>query len=108
MTRVINQRSQQMNQFMAQIKNKPKILIIEDEKFISKAYQVGLAHEGFAVSAAYDGKEGLEKAKKEKPDLILLDIIMPVMDGLTMIKELRKQDWGKDLKVLVDRKSTRL
>ncbi|TAN58456.1 response regulator [Patescibacteria group bacterium] len=86
---------------MAQIKNKPKILIIEDEKFISKAYQVGLAHEGFKTIAAYDGKEGLAMAKKEKPDLILLDIIMPVMDGLTMLKELRGQEWGKDMKVLV-------
>ena len=63
----------------------PKILIIEDEKFISKAYQLGFAHEGFKTVAAYDGKEGLEMAKKEKPDLILLDIIMPVMDGLTML-----------------------
>ena len=79
----------------------PKILIIEDEKFISKAYQLGLAHEGFKTVAAYNGQEGLDMAKKEKPDLILLDIIMPVMDGLTMLKELRKQDWGKDMKVLV-------
>ncbi len=79
----------------------PKILIIEDEKVISKAYQLGFAHEGFKTVAAYDGKEGLEMAKKEKPDLILLDIIMPVMDGLTMLSELRKQEWGKDMKVLV-------
>ena len=79
----------------------PKILIIEDEKFISKAYQLGLTHEGFKTIAAYNGQEGLVMAKKEKPDLILLDIIMPVMDGLTMLKELRKQDWGKDMKVLV-------
>ena len=79
----------------------PKILIIEDEKFISKAYQLGLAHEGFKTVAAYNGQEGLVMAKKEKPDLILLDIIMPVMDGLTMLKELRGQEWGKDMKVLV-------
>ena len=86
---------------MAQIKKKPKILIIEDEKFISKAYQLGLAHEGFKTIAACNGQEGLVMAKKEKPDLILLDIIMPVMDGLTMLKELRGQEWGKDMKVLV-------
>ena len=78
-----------------------KILIIEDEKFISKAYQLGLAHEGFKTIAAYNGQEGLVMAKKEKPELILLDIIMPVMDGLTMLKELRGQEWGKDMKVLV-------
>src|SRR3972149_8052133 len=81
--------------------NPPKILIIEDEKFISKAYQLGLAHEGFKTIAAYNGQEGLVMAKKEKPELILLDIIMPVMDGLTMLKELRGQEWGKDMKVLV-------
>ena len=81
--------------------NYPKILIIEDEKFISKAYQLGLTHEGFKTIAAYNGQEGLVMAKKEKPDLILLDIIMPVMDGLTMLKELRGQEWGKDMKVLV-------
>src|SRR3990167_8780790 len=81
--------------------NPPKILIVEDEKFISKAYQLGLAHEGFKTIAACNSQEGLVMAKKEKPDLILLDIIMPVIDGLTMLKELRKQDWGKDLKVLV-------
>lgn len=81
--------------------NQPKILIVEDEKFISKAYQLGLAHEGFKTLAAYNGQEGLEMAKKEKPDLILLDIIMPAMDGLTMLSELRKQDWGRDMKVLV-------
>lgn len=83
------------------ILKKQKILVVEDERFIAKAYQHGLEHEGFQVVAAFDGKEGLEAAKREKPDLILLDLIMPVMDGLTMLKELRKQDWGKDIKVLV-------
>lgn len=78
-----------------------KILIVEDEKMISKAYQIGLAHEGFETAAAYDGKEGLELAEKEKPDLILLDLVMPVMNGLAMLEKLREKPWGKDMKVLI-------
>ena len=58
-----------------------KILIIEDEKTISDIIQFNLTKEGFEVETAYDGKDGLEKALNGKPDLILLDLMLPLMDG---------------------------
>jgi len=67
-----------------------KILIIEDEKILADALSKKLIKSGFKIALAYNGQEGLEKVKLETPDLILLDIVMPVMDGLTMLKELRK------------------
>jgi len=56
--------------------------------------------EGFEVLIAHNGEEGLKKALEEKPDLILLDIIMPVMDGLTVLKKLREDERGKNIPVV--------
>jgi DNA-binding response OmpR family regulator len=78
-----------------------KILIIEDEKALSQALFDKLERDGFIVIRACNGKIGLEMALEEKPDLILLDIVMPVMDGLTMLQELKKDDWGNKAKVIV-------
>jgi len=78
-----------------------KILIVEDEKPLSDALVDKLSSEGYEVSHASNGKEGLDKAYAEKPDLILVDIIMPVMDGVTMLHELKKDEWGKTVKVIV-------
>ncbi|MFA5133237.1 MAG: response regulator [Patescibacteria group bacterium] len=78
-----------------------KILIIEDEVSVRKILADKFKKEGFGISEAKDGVEGLKKAKKERPAIILLDIIMPKMDGLTMLKKLRRDEWGKDAKVLV-------
>ncbi len=69
---------------------KHKILVVEDEKTLAQALLDKLTRAGFDVMAAYNGEEGLSKVKSEKPDLVLLDIVMPVMDGLTMLTELRK------------------
>ena len=69
---------------------KKKILIIEDDKSLVDALSQKLTKVGFDCILAFNGKEGLKKIEAEKPDLILLDIIMPIMDGLTMLKELRK------------------
>jgi len=66
------------------------ILVVDDEKNIVQLARLYLNNEGFRVESAHDGKQALEKARALKPDLIVLDIMMPEMDGLTVCKELRK------------------
>lgn len=78
-----------------------KILIVDDESSIVETFKEKLLLEKFDVISASDGKEGLEKALKEHPDLILLDLLMPLIDGLSMLKELRKDNWGKDVAVII-------
>lgn len=78
-----------------------RVLIIEDETPLRKALLRKFVSAGFEVREARDGEEGLAIATHEHPDLILLDIIMPVMDGITMLKELRKDAWGKDAHVIM-------
>lgn len=82
-------------------KTNKKILIVEDEKPIRDALCAELAGKNFEALEAKDGEEGLATALSEHPDLILLDIIMPVMDGMTMLKKLREDAWGKSVKVLM-------
>ncbi len=67
-----------------------KILIIEDEKAISDIIKFNLTKEGFATDTAYDGKEGLDKALNQQPDLILLDVMLPYMDGFQVCKHVRE------------------
>ncbi len=74
---------------------KNKILIVEDEATICNALRDKLAGAGFLVLAAKNGEEGLKAALKERPDMILLDILMPKMDGLAMLKQLRENAWGE-------------
>jgi|ERR1700722_14901100 len=78
-----------------------KILIVEDEFACIKLLHEQLTENGFIVVDAEDGKKGLEMAKKEKPDLILLDIKLPKMDGMTMLNLLRKENIGKKTKVII-------
>ena len=66
------------------------ILVVDDEKNIVQLARLYLNNEGFRVEAAYDGGQALEKAKSLRPDLIVLDIMMPELDGLSVCKELRK------------------
>ena len=81
--------------------NKTKILIVEDELLIGKVYVEELRSNGFNVVMAENGKDGLELALSLKPDLILLDILMPVMDGLTMMDKLRTaNDYGKNVPII--------
>jgi DNA-binding response OmpR family regulator len=82
------------------IKNK-KILIAEDEEPMLQALIETFKNEKFDVFSARDGKEGLRIALKEHPHLLLIDIIMPKMDGFTMLKEIRKDEWGKDVPVII-------
>jgi CheY-like chemotaxis protein len=78
-----------------------KILIIEDETVLIKILEEKLVAEKLKVLKAKNGKEGLATALAEKPDLILLDIVMPVMDGIAMLKKLRKDPWGETAKVII-------
>lgn len=78
-----------------------KILLVEDEFACIKLLHEKLTENGFMVVDAEDGKKGLEMAIKEKPDLILLDIKLPKMDGMTMLSLLRKEALGKKIKVII-------
>jgi len=78
-----------------------KILFIEDEPTLQKAIGHFLGEEGYEVKNALDGDLGLEIAKKYKPDLILLDIILPKKDGFEVLKELKADETTKDIPVIV-------
>jgi DNA-binding response OmpR family regulator len=82
-------------------KAKNKILITEDEIAILRAITDKLTMEKFEVLEAQNGEEGLKIALREHPDLILLDIIMPRMDGLTMLKKLREDKWGNKVPIIL-------
>lgn len=79
---------------------KNKILIVEDERSLMAPLRKKFKLEGFEVVEANDGEKGLELAKKENPDLILLDVVMPNMDGMTMLKKLRKEKKMKKTPVI--------
>ncbi len=68
-----------------------KILVVDDEKPIADILQFNLTKEGYSVVTAYDGDEALEKVEAEKPDLILLDIMLPKRDGMEVVREVRKK-----------------
>lgn len=78
-----------------------KILVVEDEPTLSTALVDKFTAEQFTVLTAKNGREGLDTALKEHPDIILLDIVMPVMDGMSMLVALRKEEWGKTAKVML-------
>ncbi|MGA2417676.1 MAG: response regulator [Candidatus Staskawiczbacteria bacterium] len=78
-----------------------KILIVEDDPILLSTLADNLTKEGFEIIKAGDGEEGLASALSAKPDLILLDILLPKMDGLTMLKKLRQDEWGKHAPVII-------
>lgn len=78
-----------------------KILIIDDDPFLSGMYASRLVTEGFTVLVAPDGIAGLEIAKKEKPDAILLDVLMPKLDGFETLKRLKTDSSLKSIPVLM-------
>jgi DNA-binding response OmpR family regulator len=78
-----------------------KIAIIEDDQAISQMYRIKFEAEGYTVETAENGVLGLELIEKMHPDIILLDLMMPVMTGEEMLSKLREQPWGKDLKVII-------
>ncbi len=78
-----------------------KIAIIEDDQAISQMYRFKFEAEGYIVETAENGKFGLELADKMRPDIILLDLMMPEMSGDEMLSALRRTSWGKDIKVII-------
>ena len=78
-----------------------KILIIEDEISLLKVLSKKFEEEKFTILKARNGQEGLAMALREHPNLILLDIIMPKMDGMTMLNILRQDKWGKNVPVIL-------
>jgi DNA-binding response OmpR family regulator len=79
----------------------PKVAIIEDDQAISQMYRFKFEGEGYTVQTADNGRLGLELAESMKPDIILLDLMMPEMTGDQMLEKMRMTDWGKDIKVII-------
>ena len=80
---------------------KKKILIVEDEEIVLGLLQKKLSQEGYETSVARDGEEGLKKMREIKPDLILLDIVMPKMGGFEVMEEMQKDSGLKKIPVIV-------
>lgn len=78
-----------------------KVAIIEDDQAISQMYRIKFESEGYEVETAENGVIGLELCEQMRPDIILLDLMMPEMTGDKMLAELRKKDWGKSIKVVI-------
>jgi len=79
-----------------------KVLVVEDDPPVLRALVDKLTREGFDVLQGKNGEEGLAIALAERPDIILLDILMPVMDGSTMMKKLREEnEWGKKVPIIL-------
>lgn len=78
-----------------------KVAIVEDDQAISQMYRIKFEGEGYEVETAENGKLGLKLAQDMKPDIILLDLMMPEMNGDEMLRKLRASSWGKDMKVVI-------
>lgn len=78
-----------------------KILAVDDERHIVRLVQVNLERQGFEVVTAYDGKEALEKVEAENPDLIVLDVMMPYMDGFEVLQNLKRNQNTRDIPVIM-------
>lgn len=77
-----------------------KILIVDDDRIIIKTIEYKLTSAGYGVITAFNGEEGLRKAKAEKPDMIVLDLLMPKMDGAQMEKMLRLDEETREIPVV--------
>jgi DNA-binding response OmpR family regulator len=78
-----------------------KVAIVEDDEAISQMYRIKFEGEGYTVETAANGKLGLALAEEMRPDIMLLDLMMPIMNGDEMLQKLRKTDWGKKIKVII-------
>ncbi|MBT3817196.1 MAG: response regulator [Candidatus Magasanikbacteria bacterium] len=80
---------------------KKLLLVVEDEVSLANALNKKFSSEDFEVLVAKDGEEGLKKSLENHPHIILLDIIMPKLDGISMLKKLREDNWGKEVPVIL-------
>ncbi len=78
-----------------------KIVIVEDDQVINQMYRMKFEAAGFDVATASDGEIGIAMAEKTKPDIILLDLQMPRMDGATALQHIRTSPWGKEVPVII-------
>ncbi|MFQ6133096.1 MAG: response regulator transcription factor [Armatimonadota bacterium] len=78
-----------------------RILVVDDEKHIVRLVEVNLRRAGYEVDKAYDGKEALEVLANQKPDMIILDVMMPQMDGFEVLKELRGNPETAEIPVIM-------
>src|SRR3990167_7710308 len=81
--------------------DKAKILVVEDEEILLTALKEELTQGGYEVEGAVDGVEGLEKVKSFQPDLVLLDLLMPKMDGMEVLQKLKGDNKTKDVPVVI-------
>lgn len=78
-----------------------KILAVDDEKHIVRLIQVNLERHGYEVVTAYDGREALQKVDEERPDLVILDVMMPYMDGFEVLQNLKRNPGTRDIPVIM-------
>lgn len=83
------------------MQSRPKVVVIEDDHDLQYLYQLKLENEGFLVKVAGNGEIGLQVAESFRPDIILLDLMMPIMGGAEMLAKLRATDWGSSIRVLI-------
>jgi len=81
--------------------NKKKILLVEDDETIGLMYKTKLENDGYEVITAENGADGLKLAKENKPGIIMLDVILPQIDGFTVLEELKKDAATKDIPVIM-------
>ncbi len=79
----------------------PKIAIIEDDLAIAQMYRLKFEAEGYQAEIAENGKLGLALCEQMKPDMVLLDLMMPEMNGDEMLEKMRQTDWGKHIRVII-------
>ena len=83
------------------MKNTKKVLLAEDDVFVASIYQTKLRQEGFEIETAENGLEAMKKIEKFIPDLILLDILMPYLDGVSVLRKIKSNEEWKNIPVIM-------
>ncbi|HSD55745.1 MAG TPA: response regulator [Candidatus Saccharimonadales bacterium] len=81
--------------------NSFRAVVVEDDHDIQYLYKLKLEREGFDVAVASNGQQGLEVIKNNRPDIVLLDLMMPIMSGAEMLAQMRAEAWGSDARVII-------